>query len=549
VQNNPLFSILFERGTTWVLAVSCISIVLIAILKGIFSYHERILTAEVGHRTTASIRRRLYDHLQHLSRSFHDRRTSGDLIVRLTGDISLLKEMLVDFIITATGKSLTLVGMVVIMLVIDWQLTLMALATVPFLLFSIAKYTQSIKISTNSARHKEGKVASIAYESLNSISLIHALSLQKLQYEKFSQYNRSNLRAGLRTTRLVASFQRIVEVLLAVGSCVVMWFGVKRVLDGILSPGDLLVFISYMRDMYRPLRQLSKLTSRVGKSTACGERILEILDIEPAIKDAPTAVTASLSDGRIHFDRVSFSYNGDGSTLKNINFVIESGQTVALVGPSGAGKTTILYLLLRFYDPQTGSVKIDDQDIRNITLDSLRGQISVILHEPSLFATTIRENIALGKPEASEDEIIRAAKIANAHEFILNMEQGYETVVGESGSTLSRGQKQRIALARTAIRDAPIIILDEPTTGLDAESELLVIDTLNRLMKDRTCLVIAHRFSTIESADRILVVDGGELIEEGDHHTLMQNSSKYRTLYSIQIAGNSINSTRNSSYE
>lgn len=535
VRTSPLLSWLFDGGIPWVLAVTCISIVLIAVLHGTFSYSQEILTADVGHRTTASIRRRLYDHLQRLSKSFHDSRKTGDLLVRLTGDIAILKEMLIDFVIIATGQLLALIGMIVVMLVIDWKLTLMALLTVPALMMSIARYTREIRFATNRARHKEGKVASFSYEALNSISLIQALSLERLQYEKFSVYNRSNLRAGLRSVRLVASFQRIVEFLLAAGSCVVMWFGVRRVLDGILSPGDLLVFSSYMRDMYRPLRRLSKLTSRVAKATACGERILEILDREPLIKDAPHAVSAPPLGGRIRFDRVCFSYNGKEQILREASFVIEPGQTVGLVGASGVGKTTIVSLLLRFYEPQSGIITIDEHDIRHLSLESLRRQVSVIMHEPYLFATTIAENIAMGKPEARMEEIVSAAKAANAHDFIVSMENGYDTVVGESGCTLSRGQKQRIALARTAIRDAAILVLDEPTTGLDAESESLVIDALDRLMEGKTCIIIAHRLATIASLGRILVLEGGRIIEDGDHEELMQTSTRYREFFTMQV--------------
>jgi ABC-type multidrug transport system fused ATPase/permease subunit len=436
---------------------------------------------------------------------------------------------------------MVLVGMISIMLVIDWQLTLMAIFTVPALMFSIATYTRKIKASTIRARHKEGKVASIAHESLQSISMIQAFSLEEQQSERFSEYNKSNLRAGLRTRKLIASFQRLVEILLALGSCVVMWFGVQKVLDGILSPGDLIVFISYMRDMYRPLRKLSQLTSRVGKATACGERILEILDMKPIIRSSRKAIVAPPFIGKIHFNDVNFSYNGNDQTLRDIDFTIDPGQTVALVGPSGTGKTTILNLLLRFYEPQKGGIEIDGYNIRKITIESLRKQISVIMHEPYLFGTTVWENIAMGKPEATFEEIERAARIANAHEFIIDMEKGYETVLSESGSILSRGQQQRIALARTAIRETPIIILDEPTTGLDAKSELLVIDTLNKLMRDRTCIIIVHRFSTIKSSDRILVLDKGKIIEDGDHNTLMQTSSRYKELYSLQATQNSEN--------
>jgi ABC-type multidrug transport system fused ATPase/permease subunit len=313
-----------------------------------------------------------------------------------------------------------------------------------------------------------------------------------------------------------------------------MWFGVRRVLDDVLSPGDLLVFASYMKSMYRPLRKLSKLTSRVAKATACGERVLEILDKEPTIKDAPDAVKAPQFSGKISFDQISFSYHNEEPVLDDVNFTIEPGQTVALVGTSGTGKTTIANLILRFYDPQRGSIVIDDYDIRGITLESLRNQISVIMHEPFLLGTTIRENIALGKPDATDEEIVRAAEIANAHEFIVKMEKNYNTMVGEQGSTLSRGQKQRISIARVAIREAPIIILDEPTTGLDAESELLVIDALNRLIRNKTCIVIAHRLSAIVSCDRILVLEDASIIEDGNHEELIQRSRRYRELFSLQ---------------
>ena len=537
VRNYPLFSMFFEKGTGWALAVTCLCIVLIAYLRGWFSYHGEVLTAEVGQRTVASIRRRLYDHLQKLSQSFHDTRQSGDLIVRLTGDISILKEMLVDFLLTSIGGILLVVGMVVIMFWIDWKLTTVALLTVPILMWSITRYTNRIKEATDRARDKEGKVASVAHESLGSISIIQAFTLEKQQYDKFSKLNRSNLRAGLKTTRLVASFQRIIELVLALGACVVMWFGVQRVLEGALSPGDLLVFTAYMKDMYRPLRKLSKLTSRVAKATACGERILDILDRVPAIQDAPDAVVASPFRGEISFDHVSFSYNDREQVLKDVHFTIEPGQRVALVGPSGTGKTTIAYLLLRFYDPQQGSIRIDGREIREFTLGSLRGQISVIMHEPHLFGTTIRENIAMGKPEATDEEIIKAAKITNAHDFIVAMEKGYGTVVGERGATLSRGQKQRIALARAAIHETPLIILDEPTTGLDTESELLVIDALNNMMKGKTCIIIAHRYSTIASSDRILMLEGARIIEDGEHRQLMETSDRYRMLYSLQFSG------------
>jgi ATP-binding cassette subfamily B protein len=536
VIESPYFSFLFRYGTPGALAVVCLAIILIAWLSGLFTYKEAVLTAEVGHRTTASIRRRLYDHLQKLSRSFHDTRQSGDLLVRLTGDINLLKEMLVDFIVTATGRSMVLVGMVAIMLAMDWQLTVMALFTVPPLVYAITRYTGSIKAATDRARHKEGKVASLVHESLGSISLIQAFSLERLHYDKFSRFNRSNLRAGLKTTRLVASFQRLVELVLAAGTCVVMWFGVRRVLDGVLTPGDLLVFVSYLRNMYKPLRRLAKLTSRVAKATACGERVLDILDRVPAIQDAPGAVEAPPFRGEVTFDHVHFSYNGSETILRDVAFTIEAGQSVALVGPSGVGKTTIANLLLRFYDPLEGAVRIDGRDIREFTLGSLRSQISVIMHEPDLFGVSVRENIAMGRPDASEEEIVEAARIANAHAFILGLEEGYDTVVGERGARLSRGQKQRIALARAAVRRAPIIILDEPTTGLDAESEFLVMQALGRLTKARTCITIAHKLSTIAAAERILVLDDARVLEDGSHEQLLRASPRYRRLYALQAS-------------
>jgi ATP-binding cassette subfamily B protein len=369
---------------------------------------------------------------------------------------------------------------------------------------------------------------------LTSIRVVKAFAREDYEQERFDTESLANVEAGLQARNLKARLAPVVEVIVAVGTCLVLWYGARLALAGVLSAGVLIVFLLYLGKMYKPMRDLSKMVDTMSKAMVGYERIKEVLDIESLVRDAPGARRAPTFSGQIAFDKVSFSYGPDKPILKDVSFTIEPGQVAAIVGPSGAGKTTIVSLIPRFYDPASGRVVLQGTDIRRYQLKSLRDQMSFVLQDTLLFRTTIWENIAYGRPGASPREIRRAAELANAHEFIEAMPDGYDTMVGERGVTLSGGQRQRIAIARAVIRDTPILILDEPSSGLDAASEQAVMEALARLMQGRTSVVIAHRLGTIRHADVIFVVNDCELAEQGTHETLMARHGVYAELHRLQ---------------
>lgn len=530
-----------------VLTIACSAIIGIAILSGILNYFQTWLVASSGQGVVFAIRRRLFRHLQNLSLSFHDKSRSGDLLMRLTGDINMLKEMLVASVLTFLGSFLILFGMIAIMFWMDWGLTLAALSVVPFLFLAVFRISGEIGRASRRQRKKESALATIAHEAISSIKLVQSFARQELENLRFKKYSRKSFKTGLRATRLEAQLYRAVEIILAFGTCFVIWFGVRRVLAGALTPGDLIVFMAYLRQMYRPIRDISKLTKRVAKAMACGERVIEVLEVEPKIRDSKHAVEAPRFRGAISFKNVNFSYEPEKSALKNVSFSIKPGQFVAIVGPTGAGKSTIVGLILRLHDPQEGKIRIDEDNIRHYKLESLREQIGIVLQEPILFGFSIRENIAYGKPDASIEEIISAAGQANAHEFIARLPDGYETILGERGATLSVGQRQRISIARAIIKDAPILILDEPSMGLDPETDMKVREAIGRLAKGRTILVIAHRLSTVHQADQILLLDHGELVDKGTHNELLERSDLYNRLYKMQFTEEGLGSVSSQS--
>jgi subfamily B ATP-binding cassette protein MsbA len=432
-------------------------------------------------------------------------------------------------------NSMTLVGMVGVMLYINWRFTLIALSVAPVLALVVFKYTRQIKQASREARKKEGEIVSVVQEVLSSMRVVKAFAREDYEQRRLEEESLESLEIALRARSLKAKLPPMVDVIVACGTCLVLWFGARLVLAGSLSAGSLVVFILYLGKMYKPMQELSKLTDAYSKAAIGYERIREVLEMDHAVTDLPGARKAPRFDGEIEFDSVNFSYNSDRQILTNVSFRIEPGQVAALVGPTGAGKTTIISLIPRFYDPTSGVVKIDGVDVRNFRPKSLRRQISFVLQESVLFHGPIWQNIAYGKPDASRTEILRAAELANASEFIDKMPAGYDTLVGERGVTLSGGQRQRIAIARAVIRDTPIVILDEPTTGLDAESEKLVFEALDRMMEHKTAIVIAHRLSTIQKADVILVLRDGRIIESGKHQELLKSGGLYSELYELQF--------------
>jgi ATP-binding cassette, subfamily B, bacterial len=520
-----------------ILNFAVLAVLLIAIFGALSSYFEKYLTTSVGQWVMHDLRRVLYSHIQRLSLSFHDQKRTGDLISRVTSDIDAVQNLISQVLLGMLVNVLTLVGMIIVMFYLNWEFTLIALMVVPGLFLVVYHFTHRIKKASRAVRRKEGEVVNVLEEVLSSIRVVKAFAREDFEQKRFERQSLKSVEAALEARSIKARLPPIVEIIVACGTCLVLWYGARLVLTGGLTPGELLVFLLYLGKMYKPMRELSKMTDTISKASVGWERIREVLENEMQVRDLPQAKDAPRFKGRIEFDHVDFSYNGGQAVLQDITLTIKPGQLAALVGPTGAGKTTIVSLLPRFYDLTAGKIRIDGTDIRRFKSRSLRQQISFVLQETLLFRATVAQNIAYGKPEATREEIIRAAKLANADEFIEKMDDGYDTMVGERGVTLSGGQRQRLTIARAIIRDSPILILDEPSAGLDAASEKLVFDALENLMKGRTSIVIAHRLATVRRADVIFVIDGGRVVEQGTHEELLDNGGLYALLYELQFRG------------
>jgi ATP-binding cassette subfamily B protein len=518
-----------------VLRLAVIASLVIAVAGAACSYAEKYLTTSIGQWVMHDLRLTLYSHVQRLSLSYHDHKQTGDLISRVTNDIDAIQSFLTSGLLGAVINTLTLAGMVGVMFYINWRFTLIALSVAPALFAIVYSYTRRIKKASREVRKKEGEIVSVIQEVLTSIRVVKAFAREDYEQKRLEEESLESVEIALRARGLKAKLSPLVEIIVATGTAMVLWFGARMVLQGTLSAGSLIVFILYLSKMYKPMQELSKMTDAYSKAAVGFERIQEILHTDREVADLAGARPAPRFRGRIEFDRVSFHYEPGTPVLREVSLRIEPGQTAALVGPTGAGKTTIISLIPRFYDPVSGIVRIDGQDVRRMILKSLRQQISFVLQETVLFHGPIWSNIAYGKPRASRAQILRAAEMANAHEFIEKMPDGYNTVVGERGVTLSGGQRQRVAIARALIRNAPILIMDEPSSDLDAESEKLVFEALERLMEGKTSIVIAHRFATIRRADVIFVVEGGAIGEQGTHQELLRAQGTYARLYELQF--------------
>src|ERR687887_2367481 len=532
-----LVDALFGAGQLSVLYLALALVVAIAVLSGISTFTSSFIMARVANWVLYDLRRRLYWHVQHLSLSYHNERRVGDLMSTVTGDVQLVQDMIAEGVIDFVINVLMLVGMTVVMFALNWRFALLALSIAPFLFVVVYRFTRRTKKASRAVRKQEGRIAAMAQEVLSSMRVVQAYTREDYEQRRFEDENQRRVVSGIQVSTLKAALAPLVELLVAIGTALVLWYGAHEVLVGRLTPGALLVFLAYLSRLYGPMRNLSKFSDIMFRASVGLERIYGVLETEREVRDLPDARPAGPLRGHIAFEHVSFAYRPGEPTLKDITFRIEPGQVVALVGSTGAGKTTLASLIPRFNDPSQGTVRVDGRDIRSYTLASLRSQISLVLQETILFYGTVRENIAYGRPEATLEEIIAAAKTANAHEFIMELPEGYDTLISERGTTLSGGQRQRIALARAIIRDAPILLLDEPTTGLDASSEGQVVQGMARLMAERTTLVIAHRLSTIMRADLILVVEHGEIVERGTHQELLAQGGRYAELYELQFRG------------
>jgi ATP-binding cassette subfamily B protein len=517
-----------------VLNFALIAVAAIAIVGAISSYTDKYLTTSVGQWVMHDLRRALYEHIQHLSLAEHDEKPTGDLISRVTSDIEAVQGFITSALLGMLVNILTLAGMIGVMLWFNWRFALIALSIVPALFLVVIVFTRKIRKASRSMRQKEGELVNIVQEVFSSIRVVKAFSREDYEQERFEAQSLQNVETALQARSLKARLSPIVEVLAAAGTCLVLGYGARLALKGELSAGDLIIFLAYLAKMYKPMRDLSKMGDTISKASVSYERIQEVLHTESRVCDLPGARPAHPFKGTIQFDQVSFGYASDQVILDNVSFSIEKGQVAAIVGASGAGKSTILGLIPRFYDPTSGKVRIDGSDIREYTLSSLREQMSFVLQDAVLFHAPIWQNIAYGKPGAQRAEVIHAATMANAHEFIEKMPDGYDTMVGERGVSLSGGQRQRIAIARAMIRNTSIMILDEPTSGLDAASEQAVLEALARLMEGKTSIVIAHHLATVQRADVILVIRDSQIAERGTHTELLAAGGLYAELYKLQ---------------
>ncbi len=522
-------------GTVFNLLVLTSGLVIsIAAIDGLVSYWGQSRVTNIGQRVVFDMRRDLYAHLQSLPLSFHEKKRTGDLVARLTSDLVLVQNLVVSGIFDLFTNALTLVGMIVIMYWLDWRLTLLALLIMPLMFYVVNYYTTRIRKLSRAQRKKEGQIASISQETMSSQRIVKAHSAEGREVARFEEASAESLDSSIRSTQLQSGFTGAVAICIAFGTGLIIMFGGVGVLTTEFTAGDLIVFLSYLSSMYRPMRNLSKLANTITKATAAAERIVEILDTKSDIRDAPDALELPELKGRIEFDHVYFDYDSSHAVLKDISLRVEPGEKVAIVGSTGAGKTTIVSLLLRFYDPQRGSIRIDGIDLRRVRLALLRQKIAIVLQEAVLFHMTIRENIAYGRPDATLDEVIAAAEAAQAHDFISRLPDAYNTMIGERGLTLSGGERQRIAIARAMLRDSPIVVLDEPTTGLDAEAESLVLRAIDELIRGKTTFIITHKLSMARDADCIYVIEDGSIIEQGTSVELLEKAGKYARLYDIQ---------------
>lgn len=513
VRHSPRHRLAFLEGLDpmTLLTVAAVALVAIVGVRALAAYFNTVGFALIGNRVLTEVRNDLYRHIQALSLSFHAKARGGDLIVRVIGDIGMLKDVAVTALLPLLGNVLILVAMVALMFWLNWQLALLALVTFPLFLVATTRLTRRIREASRRQRTREGAMAATAAESIGAIRVVQALSLEAAFSAAFAGQNKKSLAEGVQGSRLAASLERTVDVLIALSTGLVLWAGARMAMRGTITPGDLIVLLAYLKSAFKPMQDFAKYTGRLAKATAAGERVLELLAEPAEVRDRPDAVAAPPLAGAVRFEGVSFSYEPGREALREVEFETRPGESVALVGPSGSGKSTLVSLLLRLYDPTQGRVLVDGRDVREYTFESLRRQVAVVPQDTLLFAATVRENISCAAPDASPEEVEAAAQLAQASEFIERLPEGYDTVVGERGLTLSAGQRQRIAIARAAIRKAPILVLDEPLTGLDEDNRWAVAEALERLARGRTTFHVTHDLRYGPPADVVLRLDHGRL--------------------------------------
>jgi len=527
--------LLSEEGRTRsaLIPVAAAALVAVIALRAYFDFHQRLGFARIGNRVLRRVRAHAYDHIHHLSMAFHTRARVGDLLVRMTRDVSLLRDVASTAFLPMVASWLVLIGMLVVVFVVEWRLALVAMAAIPVFLLTATRLSTGIHAAASVQRKREGQMATTAAESIQSIREVQALSIEDRFVERFAGKNLDSAREDMKAARLSARLARSVDLVGAVATAAVLWYGALLVTRGRMTPGDLIVFLTYLKRAMKPVKDFAKHSGRLAKATAAGERVVSILETRSPVSDLPGATTAPPLRGEIEFRSVSFHYTEDTPVLEDLSFKVGAGERVAVMGDSGAGKSTLVHLLLRLYDPESGAVAIDGRDIRDYTLASYRPQIGVVFQDAVLFSGTVRENIAFGRDDASVEEIERAARFAQADHFIRRFPAGYDTVVGERGATLSQGQRQRLAIARALLRDTPVLVLDEPTSGLDERNASQLVGTIGSLPARSTTIMITHDPRLADTADRVAILENGNLIEAGPPAVLRARGGVYATLWDL----------------
>lgn len=522
-------------GKMQIAAAAAIATILIALLGAAASYLANYYTTSVGQWVANDLRLRTYHHLQQLSLNYYNTHEMGALLSTITADVQTIQNFASSSTLGILVDMFTIVAMLVIMFWLNWDFTMIAVGVTPFMLLMVSRFKKAVKKATREVRKQQSNVVAVVQQGLESMRVVKAFGRQDLEQEELSEVSKATVEAALKARRVKALLSPIVTVTVSLCTAFVLWRSSSLILKGTMTAGALTVFLSYLTKFFKPVQDLATMTNTIAQTAVGVERVRAILEADDVIEERGDAREPQPLKGEIKFENVAFAYNKDAPVLTDVNFEIKAGQMVGVVGPTGGGKSTIVSLIPRFYDPSAGKVSVDGVDLRDYKIHGLRNQIAYVLQETVLFRGTVAENIAYGRGSATRDEIVEAAKLANADEFIAKMPHGYDTMVGDRGDTLSGGQRQRIGIARALIRNNPILILDEPTAALDTESEQLVMEALERLMKGRTVITIAHRLSTIRNSDKIVVLKGGVVAEEGTHDELMAKSGVYAELYHIQF--------------